>query len=80
MCSFPLIETLRFLRLNERNFSLVAIGAVILVMQRLSSEATTYPDTMMRKVHQRADISGFFFQGGGAKMLRRHLNFRNDVT
>ena len=40
----------------ERNVSLVAICAVILVMQRLSSEATTCPDTMMRQVYQRAAI------------------------
>ena len=50
-----ILETLRFSRLNERNVSLVAICAVILVMQRLSSEATTCPDTMMRQVHQRLD-------------------------
>ena len=55
------IETSRFLRLNERNVDLVAICAVILVMQKLSSEATTCPDTMMRHVHQRAHISVFFF-------------------
>ena len=39
------LETLRFSRLNERNVSLVAICAVILVMQRLSSSATIWPDT-----------------------------------
>ena len=34
------ISELRFLRLNERNVSLVTICAVILVIQRLSIEAT----------------------------------------
>ena len=42
-------ETLRFLGLNERNVSLVVICAVILVMQRLSSEATACPDTRCAK-------------------------------
>ena len=49
------ITTLRFSHLNECNVSLVTICAVILVMQRLSSKATTCPNTMMCQVHQRAD-------------------------
>ena len=44
-----ILNTLQFSRLNECNVSLVAIYAD-LVMQRLSSEATISPDTMMRYV------------------------------
>ena len=39
-----MLVTLRFLRLNERKISLVAIRAVALVMQRLSIEAATSVD------------------------------------
>ena len=56
------IETLRFSRLNKHNVSLVAIGAVILVMQRQQTDTLPWP--MMRHVYQsmtRGQLYRFFY-------------------
>ena len=58
------IETLRFLRLNESNVSLVAICAVILVKQRAQQRSNNLPWHEMRQVYQsmtRGRLYRFFF-------------------
>ena len=50
----------RFLLLNKCNVSLVTICVSIVIINRLSSEVTTFSNTTMRLVHQRADICIFF--------------------
>ena len=62
--------------LNERNVNLVAICAVILVMQRLSSEATTCPNTTCARSipeHDQRAVISFFVCSCNHKVINRYV-------
>ena len=66
------IETLRLSRLNERKRQPRRHLRSYLVMQRLGSEATICPDTMMHQVRQRAAML-FFPCSSNHKATNRYV-------